>query len=237
MKFKRPDDLKKAIGQRLKAARSASGLNQTQVAKELRLKSQSVVSNWESGALESWADYLDGIADLYGLDIDALRPLADVRSMEELEGVESPDVTPKRELSPFVKIPEYDIRLSAGGGALAADEDAIAYWSFPREYLENEVRAPLSSLGVVTVEGDSMYPTLSSGDRVLVDRSETNPAKPGVYAIFDSNATVVKRIEKVPASDPVEVVLISDNKNHNQYRVPADLVTVIGRVVWFARRL
>jgi phage repressor protein C with HTH and peptisase S24 domain/DNA-binding XRE family transcriptional regulator len=237
MKTERSDELKKAIGRRLKEARSARGLNQTKVAKELGLKSQSVVSNWESGALESWADYLDGIADLYGLDIDALRPLADVRTLGELDGVESAPVPVARDLSPFVQIPEYDIRLSAGGGIIASDSDAVGYWSFPREYLENEVRAPLSSLGVVTVEGDSMYPTLSSGDRVLVDRSETNPAKPGVYAIFDSNATVVKRIEKVPASDPVEVVLISDNKNHNQYRVPADLVTVIGRVVWFARRL
>ncbi|WP_024354197.1 XRE family transcriptional regulator [Brevundimonas naejangsanensis] len=237
MKIERSDELKKAIGRRLREGRTARGLNQTEVARELGLKSQSVVSNWESGALESWADYLDGIADLYGLEIDTLRPLADVRSVDELEAVESPEVAPKREPSTFVQIPEYDIRLSAGGGSIATDADAIAYWSFPREYLENEVRAPLSSLGVVTIEGDSMFPTLSSGDRVLVDRSETNPAKPGVYAIFDSNATVVKRIEKVPASDPAEVVLISDNKNHNQYRVPADLVTVIGRVVWFARRL
>jgi phage repressor protein C with HTH and peptisase S24 domain len=48
---------------------------------------------------------------------------------------------------------------------------------------------------------------------------------------------VVKRVERVPASDPPEIVLISDNKNHNQYRVPAEMVRVIGRVVWFARRI
>ncbi|WP_420478265.1 S24 family peptidase [Brevundimonas sp. FT23028] len=149
----------------------------------------------------------------------------------------TPDVDLNVEAGTMVAIPEYDVRLSAGGGSLVDQEKIIDYWQFSRRYLESELRVSPSSLGVVTVDGDSMYPTLWSGDRVMVDLSETNPAKPGVYAIFDSDATVVKRIEKVPASDPVEVVLISDNKNHNQYRVPAELVTVIGRVVWFARRI
>lgn len=147
------------------------------------------------------------------------------------------EVSQDRETDLMVAIPEYDVRLSAGGGALVDEEKIIDYWQFSRRYLESELRVRASNLGVVTVDGDSMYPTLWSGDRVMVDLTETNPAKPGVYAIFDSDATVVKRIERVPASDPAEVVLISDNKNHNQYRVPAELVTVIGRVVWFARRM
>lgn len=164
---------------------------------------------------------------------------AEILSGEFSEGgVETtPDVDVNVEAGTMVAIPEYDVRLSAGGGSLVDQEKIIDYWQFSRRYLESELRVAPSNLGVVTVDGDSMYPTLWSGDRVMVDLTETNPAKPGVYAIFDSDATVVKRIEKVPASDPVEVVLISDNKNHNQYRVPAELVTVIGRVVWFARRM
>lgn len=141
------------------------------------------------------------------------------------------------EAGAMVSVPEYDVRLSAGPGAFNDDEKIIDYWQFSRRYVENELRVPVSNLGVVTVDGDSMYPTLWPGDRVMVDMTETNPAKGGVYALFDSDATVVKRVERVPASDPPEVVLISDNKNHNQYRVPAELVTVIGRVVWFARRM
>jgi phage repressor protein C with HTH and peptisase S24 domain len=137
----------------------------------------------------------------------------------------------------MVAVPEYDVRLSAGPGAFNDDERIIDHWQFSRRYIENELRVAPSSLGVVTVDGDSMYPTLWPGDRVMVDMTETNPAKGGVYAIFDSDATVVKRVERVPASDPAEVVLISDNKNHNQYRVPAEMVRVIGRVVWFARRM
>lgn len=140
-------------------------------------------------------------------------------------------------ISDLVTVPEYDVRLSAGGGTLIERENQTGVWQWPRSYLVNELRLNPATLGIVEVEGDSMEPTLRPGDRVMVDHGDRNVARPGVYALWDSNATVVKRVEKVPASDPAEVVLISDNKNHNEYRVFAELVNVIGRVVWFARRM
>lgn len=149
----------------------------------------------------------------------------------------SRDISTSDDLGAMVSIPEYDVRVSAGPGAFNDEEKIVDFWQFSRRYIESELRVLPSNLGVVTVEGDSMYPTLWSGDRVMVDMTETNPAKGGVYALFDSNATVVKRLETVPASDPPQVVLISDNKAHNQYTVPAEMVRVIGRVVWFARRM
>lgn len=157
------------------------------------------------------------------------------RSRPRSDDVPLSDV--RDDLPPMIAVPEYDVRLSAGPGSFNDQERIIDHWQFSRRYIENELRVAPASLGVVTVDGDSMYPTLWPGDRVMVDMTETNPAKPGIYALFDSDATVVKRVERVPASDPPEVVLISDNKNHNQYRVAADMVRVIGRVVWFARRM
>ena len=137
----------------------------------------------------------------------------------------------------LIEVGEYDIRLSAGPGQLVGEENRVGVWQFNRRYIVDELRLKPANLAVVEVEGDSMAPTLSPGDRVLIDHADRNPAKPGIYALWDSNATVVKRLEKVPASDPVQVVLISDNTRHNQYRVLADQINVIGRVVWFARRL
>lgn len=137
----------------------------------------------------------------------------------------------------MIAIPEYDVRLSAGAGHLIEVENIKDIWQFSRRYIEGELRLNRANLAVVEVEGDSMEPTLRSGDRVLIDHSDRNPAKPGIYAIWDSNATVVKRVENIPASDPPQLVLISDNKNHHEYIVLAEFVNVIGRVVWFARRL
>lgn len=137
----------------------------------------------------------------------------------------------------LVSVAEYDVRLSAGGGMLVESENQTGVWQFSRRYLVDELRLRPSNLAIVEVQGDSMVPTLWPGDRVLVDHGDRNPALPGIYAIWDSNATVVKRVERVPTSDPPQLVLISDNKNHNAYTVSADLVNVIGRVVWYGRRL
>lgn len=136
-----------------------------------------------------------------------------------------------------IAVPEYDVRLSAGPGALVGDEPAIDVWNFSRRYLVDQLRLNVDTLAVVEVVGDSMMPTLASGDRVLIDHSDRNPARGGIFAIWDSDATVVKRVERVPASDPPMLVLIPDNKNHNAYQVAAEFVNIIGRVVWFARRL
>lgn len=212
-------------GQKLRLARKQAGLSQVQLAEKIDV-AQSVVSNLENGILDSW---------------DTNGPL-----LEEALALppgyfasERPNAPTNRAIDrpAQVSIPEYDVRLSAGGGHLIDTENVKDVWQFSRRYLVDELRLSPSSLAVVEVEGDSMEPTLRSGDRVLVDHSDRNPAKPGIYAIFDSNATVVKRLEKIPASDPPKVVLISDNPHHSRYEVPAELVNVIGRVVWFARRL
>lgn len=165
-------------------------------------------------------------------------------TLAEAAGVPGPNLTgenPRAVAAPepregIVDIPEYDIRLSAGGGYYVDREEIIGNWPFPAQYLQ-QMRLSAKTLSMVEVSGDSMQPTLWDGDRVMIDHGATNPAQPGVYAIWDSNATVVKRVEKVPASDPVMLVLISDHKNHNQYTVLAEAVNIIGRVVWFARRM
>lgn len=136
-----------------------------------------------------------------------------------------------------VSVPEYDVRASAGGGYIVDNEQIKDVWQFSRRYLVDELRLRPKHLMVIEVEGDSMEPTLHSGDRILVDHSDQNPGKDGIYVTWNGQATVVKRLEAVPYSDPPQVVLISDNKNHNAYTVLAELVKVVGRVVWYARRL
>lgn len=173
---------------------------------------------------EPSASKLSDLASILGVSLGYLVGETDVKDYES-------------GATEMVAVNEYDVRLSAGGGALLDTENVIGTWRFPKSYLDSELRLRTRQLAVVEVEGDSMEPTLRPGDRVIVDHSDTNPAKPGIYAIWDSNATVVKRLERVPASDPMKLVLISDNRNHNQYTVNADLVRIIGRVVWYARRL
>ena len=133
-------------------------------------------------------------------------------------------------------VPEYDVQVSAGGGALIEREAVKRKWRLPLSYLEAIGVDPAQS-AFVTITGDSMSPTLLHGDLVLLDLRSRNPALPAIYALWDGDATVCKRLEKVHGSQPLRVRIISENQVYTAYEVPAETVQIIGRVAWFARRM
>jgi len=134
-----------------------------------------------------------------------------------------------------IDVPEYDVQLSAGHGALISDETVRRYWGLPRSYLES-IGLDINRIAFVEIVGDSMAPALMPGDLVLLDLRSTNPALPAIYALWDGDATVCKRVEKIHGSEPPMVRIISENKAYTAYDVPAEWINVIGRVAWFARR-
>ncbi|WP_085594272.1 XRE family transcriptional regulator [Thalassospira sp. MCCC 1A01428] len=147
-------------------------------------------------------------------------------------------------------IPEIDIRAGMGGGAepMAAFKpnsngghnltDAIkAEWLIPKRYLITELRVVPRDARVIEVQGDSMEPTLRSGDRVIVNTADKQPSPPGVFALWDGFGVVVKRVEMIPNSEPATVRIVSDNTHHSVYERTIDEVNIIGRIVWYARKL
>lgn len=136
-----------------------------------------------------------------------------------------------------VSVNEYEVRVSAGGGSLNDVENIRSQWPFNRDYIQGELGLSSNNLAIVEVRGDSMEPTLSSGDRVLINGNDVQVSQPGIFVLFDGGGTVIKRVEHVPGSSPTRLVLISDNNLHSRYEVEADAITIVGRVVWAARRL
>ena len=134
-------------------------------------------------------------------------------------------------------IPEYNVQVSAGGGALVGDENIRSNWPFSANYISSEIRANAKNLSIVEVRGDSMEPTLSNGDRVMINRADIQVSQPGIFVLWDGNGTVIKRVEYIFGSSPAKVLLISDNSIHSRYEVDASEINVIGRVVWAAKRL
>lgn len=135
-----------------------------------------------------------------------------------------------------VQVPIYEFRAGMGGGGVILTETPDSFMPVSEAYIK-EMRLGAADLIAIECEGDSMSPTLISGDQIMINRKDRNPARGGIFTIFDSDTLVVKRIEKIPNSDPVMLKLISDNPHHNSYDVIADDTNIIGRVVWFARRI
>lgn len=138
----------------------------------------------------------------------------------------------------FVAIQYASARPSMGGGAIAEDEDRTGRdFHFRRAWIRDSLKAAPSLLRVMTVQGDSMTPTLNDGDVILVDMNQRNPIPPGVFVLHDGMGLVAKRLEHVPMSDPPRVRIISDNGRYTPYECTADEVNIIGRVRWYGREM
>lgn len=134
-------------------------------------------------------------------------------------------------------IPERDIRIAAGGGQIVDQEEIRRTWGLPQSFLYS-LSLKAESLEFVEIVGNSMYPLLWPGDLVLIDRRSRNPDHRAVYALWDGDATVCKWVERDRAAKAPTYLLTSENAAENPpYRRRADDAKIVGRVVWFGRRL
>lgn len=116
-------------------------------------------------------------------------------------------------------------------------EDCKETWLFPDAMVRHELRAQPEQLRMIMIDGNSMEPLLSSGDRILVDTSQRIPVPPGIFVIWDGMGLVAKRTEHVPHSDPPRIVVKSSNPEYATYERDAEEVHIVGRAVWAAKRL
>lgn len=140
-------------------------------------------------------------------------------------------------------IPEIDVKLGAGhgivgdtinlpvGGGSVSGHRVVAEWLIPGEYLRNELKVSIKDTLIEEIIGDSMSPTYAPGDRVIIDLTQNRLSTDTVYSISDGvGEPQIKRLQRVPFSDPPLVRIISDNPNLVTDTVELDRVHIIGRI-------
>lgn len=148
-------------------------------------------------------------------------------------------------------IKELDTRAGAGGGgtgAVASSKDGHLIfpedvtrpesWYIPDAFLRDQLRLTSERALIIEVIGDSGYDpsnphvmgSVFSGNRIVVDTADRDPAQPGQFAIYDGNGIVVKTASVVYDSDPIKIRLSSRNPIYQPYDVLADEGRIIGRV-------
>ena len=133
-----------------------------------------------------------------------------------------------------VPVRRLDVAASAGPGGLAEDDRQLG-----DSYLDPGL---LRSLGIspghaatLPARGESMAPTIHDGDMMLVDeRDRRVGARGAVFVIRLDGTLMVKRVARADG----RLAITSDNPDYAPIppRPPAE-VDVLGRVVWFSRRL
>lgn len=155
---------------------------------------------------------------------------------EELLGAPPTDSAPQA-AGDLIAIPRYSVVASAGPGALDGTEQPVAHLGFSKATIEQLSRARPKDLSIIRVEGDSMFPTLSDGDDIMVDRSAVlRKISDGIYVLRRDDTLLVKRITVHPTRSTLTIA--SDNPAYASWAdcAPND-VQILGRVVWAGRKI
>lgn len=141
------------------------------------------------------------------------------------------------EFGELIPVTRIMVRASAGRGARPGEESARPSFAFEPRWLKALTDAPASQLSVLRVESDSMAPTLSAGDDLLVDLGDgAQRLRDGIYVLRADDTLLVKRLAIHPVGRRVTVQ--SDNPAYGDLPdCGLDEIDCIGRVIWAGRKI
>lgn len=118
-----------------------------------------------------------------------------------------------------------------GGGGTGDAETQLTL--LPRRLVEDDLRARPEDLLVIDLRGNSMVPDFLHGDQLIIDRRDIRPTQPGPFALWDGDGYVVKNVER----QGKKLRIFSSNKDYSDRLADPEEITIMGRPVWYARRL
>ena len=226
---------------RLTEARRRAGLSQAQIAVELNCD-RTLISHAEANRVGFSAERWVHAARVLGVSTDYLLGLTDnptpsAALAAKLDALADPEavagVSAEIHQFPGTKpIGVYRLGSAAGSGALDLDETIKTYAWFRQEWLSRKGLIA-ERCGIISVEGESMEPTLPDGCVILMDRNRTRRRQDHIFVLRTDDGLIVKRLGK---DEQGNWLLVSDHEDWEPVLWPKETV-VIGEVKWMAREL
>ncbi len=137
----------------------------------------------------------------------------------------------------IVKVPYLDVLASAGSGSIVEQEGVAGSLPLDYRWLRRTLGVKSTAgLAAITVEGESMMPTLSPGDQVLVDSNQRSPVSGGIFVLRREAMLHIKRLQSDTSGNSWTVT--SDNPDFEDWPKTDDAESIIlGRVLWVSRQL
>jgi len=134
-----------------------------------------------------------------------------------------------------VEIDMIDLAFGMGGTFIDTDHINIEKVGFSRKWLRQFTHSAPSQLFTTKGIGDSMQPTISDHDIVVVDRSDRRPEfADKIWAIVFGGVGMIKRLRPMPDGS---VLISSDNQLVRDARAVDGELHIIGRVVAIVRKV
>ncbi|MBD1555194.1 XRE family transcriptional regulator [Pseudomonas typographi] len=135
----------------------------------------------------------------------------------------------------YALIPQYTAKNSTGSGYLNDHVELKEGLVFKRDWLK-KMSLRESNLFVIYAEGQSMEPTITDGEVILIDHGDRNPKNGKVYVLRRPEGDLsIKRLVQEFSGD---WVIRSDNQDKIKYpdeQISPDAILqieIVGRVVW-----
>lgn len=124
----------------------------------------------------------------------------------------------------------------AGMGGGGNGEGDVEQALVPSHLIRQVFRGKPADFVLIRVRGNSMEPVFHQDDELLVDKRDCSPTQPGPFALWDREwgEYVVKNVERMSGG---RLRIFSENAKFTPNEVPSDDVQILGRPVWFGRRL
>lgn len=133
-----------------------------------------------------------------------------------------------------VEVPRYDVAGSMGHGTEPPEMNMVVEnMSLDANWVrQNLTYTRLDNLKLISGRGDSMAPTIRSGDAVLVDAGVTTVEDDAIYFFLMRGKLQIKRIQRGLDG----LTIISDNTQYPAIEVPDDResdITVLAQIIYW----
>jgi len=193
----------------------------TEIAKELKRLRNELDLNQEQAAercdvsVGTWQSWEQGRHTPSAAKMDHVRATLNARNKDVSEHVHKDGGTQ-------TTLPLLSVSAEAGSSSNLWQTAIKSYMSVDRSVISTETGADPDRLAVVPVSGDSMEPTISAGDRVVVVRRGATPSiiEGCVYVWRSSRRGVI--LKRADWRDSNTLVLSSDNDRYSDIELDWD---------------
>lgn len=225
------------VAKALARFRISEGMSVRRFAAALGYPAASSYQHYETGYKkdkfpDDFAEKVARYARLKGIPSNELLTLGINPSYPTGDGAAAREGSNAPRRSNIMALKEIDLRQINGNGEIATDIPVINEWQLPTDLVTTATNAESEKMRIVTVIGDAMAPTFRTGQKLMVDLSDTRPTPSGVFLIWDGLADDIRNVAYIPHSDPPRVRIFPENtKKYHEYERDLPDAHIRGRVL------